>query len=194
MLPPVGGITIYEDFELKFHPMRLQLNTRVGRRIMEYVWPARRQRRHAADQTRSFDTTSEFAQALKEVSQPSQPSTQPPRRMSADLVRSRKSLDVHTSSPPAGPKLSASRSFTDLRAKTTDTLRVPTLHRTASSEALVPRTGSPGPGRRATFHVKPSEGLKDRSSSSATQKEIDDATEMKSRTSQKTFVWVKIAR
>lgn len=193
MLPPVGGITIYEEFELKFHPMRLQLNTRVGRRIMEYVWPARRQRRHAVDQTRSFDTTSEFAQALKEASQqPTQP--QALRRKSTEVGRSRRSLDMNLNKLNApGPKLSASRSFTDLRAKTMDTLRVPTLHKMNSTDMLVQRTSSPGPIRHShtTFNVKPMEGLKDRSSS---QKEIDDATEMKSRTSQKTFVLVKIAR
>ena len=47
VLPPVGGITIYEAFEVTLHPIRLQIDTRVGRRIMEYVWPARRDRNQA---------------------------------------------------------------------------------------------------------------------------------------------------
>ncbi|KAF7352699.1 hypothetical protein MVEN_01235800 [Mycena venus] len=49
ILAPVGGITIYESFELNFHPMRLQVDAKVGRRIMEYVWPARRNRKQSID-------------------------------------------------------------------------------------------------------------------------------------------------
>ena len=35
----VGGISIYEKFEVDLHPLRLQLDTKVGQRITEYIWP-----------------------------------------------------------------------------------------------------------------------------------------------------------
>ncbi|SCV74731.1 BQ2448_7760 [Microbotryum intermedium] len=41
-LPPVGGISIVEQFELHLHPIRLQLEHHVGRRIMDYVFSQRR--------------------------------------------------------------------------------------------------------------------------------------------------------
>src|SRR3954447_24491095 len=45
VLAPVGGITIYEEFDLSLHPMRLRVDAKVGVRIMEYLWPARKQRK-----------------------------------------------------------------------------------------------------------------------------------------------------
>lgn len=41
-LPPVGGISIVEQFELHLHPIRLQLEHRVGRQILDYVFSQRR--------------------------------------------------------------------------------------------------------------------------------------------------------
>jgi len=41
VLPPVGGIAIYERFELSLHPIRLQIHTVLGTRILEYIWPSR---------------------------------------------------------------------------------------------------------------------------------------------------------
>ncbi|KAI5479861.1 hypothetical protein MNV49_002419 [Pseudohyphozyma bogoriensis] len=41
-LAPVGGISIVEQFELHIHPVRLQLEHRVGRRILDYLFVQRR--------------------------------------------------------------------------------------------------------------------------------------------------------
>ncbi|KDQ20607.1 hypothetical protein BOTBODRAFT_124283 [Botryobasidium botryosum FD-172 SS1] len=41
VLPPVGGISIVESFELDLHPLRLQLERKVGRKVMQYVFPHR---------------------------------------------------------------------------------------------------------------------------------------------------------
>lgn len=41
-LPPVGGISIVEQFEVHLHPIRLQLEHRVGRQILDYIFAQRR--------------------------------------------------------------------------------------------------------------------------------------------------------
>jgi hypothetical protein len=44
VLPPVGGITIFENLQMDLHPMRLQIESEVGSKLLDYVWPARNQR------------------------------------------------------------------------------------------------------------------------------------------------------
>ena len=41
-LAPVGGISIVEQFELHLHPVRLQLEHRVGRNILNYIFSQRK--------------------------------------------------------------------------------------------------------------------------------------------------------
>ncbi|GAA6011720.1 hypothetical protein JCM10207_004222 [Rhodosporidiobolus poonsookiae] len=43
-LPPVGGISIVESFELHLHPVRLQLEHRIGRKILDYLFSEREQK------------------------------------------------------------------------------------------------------------------------------------------------------
>lgn len=44
-LAPVGGIAIIERFELHLHPIRVQLEHRVGKKILDYVFSERQQQR-----------------------------------------------------------------------------------------------------------------------------------------------------
>lgn len=174
VLAPVGGITIYEDFELNLHPMRLQVDARVGRRIMEYVWPARRNRpnvvENGADEAPE-DTTKAVV----------------PSRSSMDSPRSRRPTDesLNALEPPLR-KVSASRSVTDLRATS---LQVPppppSLHRTRSSGGL---RRSSGPSE-----ISRQKSRNDSSKVSAASNS-GDAAEMKTRSSQKSFVLVRITR
>ncbi|KAF5344064.1 hypothetical protein D9758_008855 [Tetrapyrgos nigripes] len=181
ILPPVGGITIYEAFELTLHPLRLQVDARVGRRILEYVWPSRKNRR-AELQRKKTDQLNE---------EPSRPVLQP--RVSLDTAiptspkMTREFSDSSSSglSPPSLRRLGASRSFTDLRssaAETSQALSRPKLHRTRSSELL--RSNSEGPESRRP---------KSRHDSTQKVKKFGDAAEMRTRSSQKTFVLVRIS-
>ncbi|CAL1700808.1 unnamed protein product [Somion occarium] len=184
VLPPVGGITIYEAFELTLHPIRLQIDTRVGRRIMEYVWPARR--------TRKQVTTNEASQETPASDSPTSPRPLiSPRRNSVDAVpvSPRKSLDSNRLAPPPMRRLNTSRSFTDLRKSArSDTLQVPRQpHRTHSTDMLFTAASSGSSGQAS----KGSDETKDKVAVS--RRDIDDASEMKYRSSQKTFVWVKVA-
>lgn len=164
VLAPVGGITIYEDFELSLHPIRLQIDASLGRRIMEYLWPARKDRRIRSSSS-SADTDDE---------------TNIPRivatRASLDSPRALQTFPSEVTNdatlrPPMGlRRLGSSRSFTDLRFSTTDP--APKLSRTRSTDALKP-ANQVEPKRRDT---------------------IMDATEMKTRSSQKSFVLVRISR
>ncbi|KAG9218974.1 hypothetical protein CCMSSC00406_0001384 [Pleurotus cornucopiae] len=163
VLAPVGGITIYEDFELSLHPIRLQIDASLGRRIMEYLWPARKDRRIRSSSS-SADTDDE---------------TNIPRivatRASLDSPRALQTFPSEVTNdatlrPPMGlRRLGSSRSFTDLRFSTTDP--APKLSRTRSTDALKP-ANQVEPKRRDT---------------------IMDATEMKTRSSQKSFVLVRIS-
>ncbi|KAF7301766.1 hypothetical protein MIND_00742200 [Mycena indigotica] len=172
VLAPVGGITIYEAFELNFHPMRLQVDARVGRRIMEYVWPGRRDRKRLSEEE-----------------------TPPTEQPSTEVVLARSSLDSQVgkkatlSVPALAPpmRLSSSRSFTDLRSASLSPPSAPQLHRTASSGDLHQATlRPPEPMRRKT--------RSDTSHKSAQlTKKAGDAAEMKTRSSQKSFVLVKIS-
>ncbi|KAG6857080.1 hypothetical protein H0H87_009641 [Tephrocybe sp. NHM501043] len=162
VLAPVGGIIIYESFEMSLHPIRLQIDARVGRRIMEYMWPARKDR-HVEDDDTNPTTIDQ--------------------RMSLDSPRT-----LHASKPgesssksqlvPPLRKLGTSRSFTDLRASAKDTLNVPSLNKMHSSESL----------RKMALLGE----TEDNKNKTKTNKK-DDAAEMKTRTSQKSFVLVRIS-
>ncbi|KAI6163026.1 golgi-body localization protein domain-containing protein [Pisolithus thermaeus] len=155
ILAPVGGITIYEKFQVDFHPIRLQLDASLGQRIMEYIWPSRRGRHKK--------TTHDSHQANDEVSL-NQSTTRPSFESSRLLQKPRTSLD--SGGLPPWKKLGGSRSFTDLRSAATESAH--SLHRVHELES------DPQKDIRR-------EPLK------------DDAVEMKSRLSQKTFVLVKIS-
>ncbi|KAJ6485160.1 golgi-body localization protein domain-containing protein [Mycena vitilis] len=177
ILAPVGGITIYESFELNFHPMRLQVDAKVGRRIMEYVWPARRNRQRSIVEDESHPGVDNTPDVVLVRSSLDSPRPSPSRNLSTPTLF-----------PPM--KLSASRSFTDLRsAESLAPPPRPLLHRTASSGAL----------RQTSLAVAPPmdpSRRKNRSDSSnklALAKKAGDAAEMKTRSSQKSFVLVKIS-
>ncbi|KAG6831126.1 hypothetical protein H0H92_012551 [Tricholoma furcatifolium] len=162
VLAPVGGITIYESFEMSLHPIRLQIDARVGRRIMEYLWPARKHRqtmnendsRPTVDQRISLDS---------------------PRTLHAGHKPPREATTGHLAPPLR--RLGASRSFTDLRGSAKEALSVPALNKMPSSESL----------RKATL-VAETEHSKAKGKSTKS-----DAAEMKTRTSQRSFVLVKIS-
>lgn len=191
VLPAVGGITIYERFEVTLHPMRLQIDTRIGRRIMEYVWPARRERQHT-DEIETFETLMESPiteEPVDIVVIPESPMS--PRRSSWDV--SPRTREEHHHTAPTSPlrKLGTSRSFTDLRKARTDSLLspTPTLHKTRSTDALAHEAHHP-----TRQNSRSGGDAKERSLTLGKRKVVDDATEMKTRSSQKTFIWVRVNR
>ena len=152
--------------------MRLQIDARVGTRIMEYLWPARRQRHIAADHVGNDDLGT-----ILDIPPKS------PFRTSLDSPRG-----LHTSKNGTDTskgelmlplrRLGTSRSFTDLKT-TKDTLGSPVLNKIHSSDTL--HAGlEVGDGR--TKH----KGWLDT--------KAGDAAEMKTRASQKSFVLVRISR
>ncbi|PBK72706.1 hypothetical protein ARMSODRAFT_953107 [Armillaria solidipes] len=180
VLPPVGGIGIYEFFELNLHPMRLQIDARVGRRIMEYLWPGRRDRKKAIQ-----DSPSEPSPA---VTEPLKRSFPPSRSLDATRkTHSRQSSDSNASRlvpPMALRRLGTSRSFSNLRDSPPPARSLP---RTRSSEAL-------GQHESSTDHIDPRKLRRgDSRHDSGPVPRRGDAAEMRTRSSQKTFVLVKIS-
>jgi hypothetical protein len=188
-LAPVGGITIYESFELSLHPMRVQVDAKVGRRIMEYVWPARRHRNLAIEDKANAERSVQKIE--DDIS-----TSRPPSRKSLDSSRAldnpQISFDSRGLAPPPLQRLSASRSFTDLRNSST-----------ASDFPPTPRSAVPHKSRTAdvfrstsNFPDPPDSLVKRRNEAAKLieRPKIGDAAEMKTRSSQKTFILVKISR
>ncbi len=159
--------------------MRLQIDARVGRRIMEYLWPGRRDRKKAIQDSPSEPSPDPLKRSF------------PPSRASLDATRkthSRQSSDSNTSRlvpPMALRRLGTSRSFSNLRDSPPPARSLP---RTRSSEALGQRESS-------TDHIEPRKLRRgDSRHDSGPVPRRGDAAEMRTRSSQKTFVLVKISR
>ncbi|KAF9055459.1 hypothetical protein BDZ89DRAFT_1056032 [Hymenopellis radicata] len=181
LLPPVGGITIYENFDLSLHPMRLQIDAKVGRRIMEYLWPARRTRNI------SDDTIADSLDAQqRKMLPPARTSLDTPRALGHSKQASEP--EIAKLAPPTGlRRLGTSRSFTNLREAASSRpqpLRAPTLSRTRSSTAL---------GREAQVADSERRVKNNKADIVEEPKQRGDAAEMRTRSSQKTFVLVRIS-
>uniref|UniRef100_A0A0W0FJY9 Uncharacterized protein n=1 Tax=Moniliophthora roreri TaxID=221103 RepID=A0A0W0FJY9_MONRR len=184
VLPPVGGITIYETFEMNLHPLRLQVDARVGKRIMEYLWPARKDRPEAIEEG-----------SLEIIGDP-QTTVQVSGRSSLDSPRSIMSRQASNSGTPSSGlapplrRLGASRSFTDLRMSASESseLSRPLLQRTRSSEALRLRGNVKTP--ESLDHTRT---MKKPDANGGRNSSAGDAAEMRTRSSQKTFVLVRIS-
>ncbi|KAJ7590961.1 RNA pol II promoter Fmp27 protein domain-containing protein [Mycena floridula] len=186
VLPPVAGITIYESFELTLHPIRLQVDAKVGSRIMEYLYPSRRQQRIAMESIPSTELVPRT---------PLPPRIQAATRASLDSPRPAYSFSdsLYTDSseslaPPPLRRLGVSRSFTDLRTSAAEYLyaTAPGIQRTRSTEALQPPDQGVSPLFETT-EFKPGGVIYKR------PERTGDAAEMKTRSSQKSFVMVKVS-
>lgn len=200
ILAPVGGITIYETFELSFHPLRLQLDAKVGRRIMEYIWPDRGSRQIPAHDPQK-NQQNNVTITVKS------PTT---GRSSIDSPRGLHTpkLSVESSGKPGAPalrKLGSSRSFTDLRSSVKeDSLLSPLAFSSAqgflSPPAFLKRTHSTDSVNFASMlDASATPGLNDSFDTEAAEidrklKAAGDAQVMKTRSSQKSFVLVRISR
>jgi hypothetical protein len=149
--------------------MRLQLDTRVGVRIMEYVWPARRKR----NDTRPMTPESPLSE---------RPMIMAPRA-SLDSSRPSSSNASDALAPPPLRRLGTSRSFSDLRSSGSETPKMKKLNsqdgRSHTRRISMDANELPVRRRKDTGFLRAGPG---------------DATEMKSRSAQRTFVHVKISR
>ena len=174
VLAPVGGISIYEKFEVDLHPLRLQLDTKVGQRIMEYIWPARKHRHNREmEQTDSPTPNTKI--------QPSTPTDPSPQELpSGSSGKARQSLDHTLLAPVRVRKLGSSRSFTDLRSAASSPMSAFHMNRSTETLSSPSTSNSAHPLRRGTS-LAPGVGGS------------NDAAIMKTRSAQKTFVAVDIA-
>jgi hypothetical protein len=161
--------------------MRLQIETRMGSRLMEYVWPERRRRKQVSD-----SPTTPAPSRQRRITEAVMDSRPPPGgRASMEAPRSAeggKSFDVARLAVPQLRRNGTSRSFTDLRSASRDQReRAPDLARNMSSYA---------------FPMVPTPSGESQQNGSALDKERarGEADEMKSRSAQKTFVDVRIER
>jgi len=192
VLAPVGGITIYEAFELSLHPLRLQVDAKVGRRIMEYVWPDRKDRQVALDDSTAKEKSLKPPLEI-EIKSPtsSRSSIDSPRALHRPVNSNGKDL-----TPPLR-KLGSSRSFTDLRlAKDTGVLSPGALlsppsflQRTCSSDSINFASTSDTPETQRLVSLDSDASDPKRIGS----KDAGDAQVMKTRSSQKSFVLVRIS-
>lgn len=190
VLAPVGGITVFQDFELRFHPMRLQIDTRVGRRIMEYLWPGRKNRRRDSEEAH-MEAHVEEPESMTSEEAAAVPILRPkrPARSSLDSARplqtAHASLDINRLAPPPLRRLGVSRSFTDLRSAASSSSQAPRLERANSYAPFGESATQAHPLSRRTSTR--SDTIKPRNAS-----EEGDAALMKTRSSQKTFIRVRV--
>ena len=175
VLAPVGGISIYEKFEVDLHPLRLQLDTKVGQRIMEYIWPARKNRRNR--DTEQTDSSTGIVKVQSPTPIDHNPQDLLPSS-SGTSGRGRKSMDHTLLAPLQTKRLGTSRSFTDLRSAAGTPMSTSQMNR--STDTLTSPTVGAHPLRRGTSLGPGAGGL-------------GDAAIMKTRSAQKTFVAVDIA-
>ncbi|EIW82107.1 hypothetical protein CONPUDRAFT_81652 [Coniophora puteana RWD-64-598 SS2] len=179
VLAPVGGITIYEEFQLNFHPIRLQLDARLGQRIMEYVWPARKNRTIEDRQSPPEESSPWYSPSPRGSFEGGEASSN-----FGPTHRPRASLDSTGLAPPRLRKLGSSRSFNDLRSAASEN----------RSGTLIPRVDSAQQSLTGTPDVKDDVARPHTALSKHDKPKLrDDAAEMKTRSSQKTFVFVKIS-
>lgn len=117
-LAPVGGISIVEQFELHLHPIRLQLEHRVGRQILDYIFSQRRSKPvDEEDDSTGSDTP------------PAKPSRQSLSHLTPNRTASRsvESLAISKTPNRSGQSSSAASINGDHR-----------LRRTTSKEVLAP--------------------------------------------------------
>lgn len=69
-LAPVGGISIVEQFELHLHPIRLQLEHGIGRKIMDYVFSQRRRRNDLVEEKGKSSSTTTASRLKSQLSIP----------------------------------------------------------------------------------------------------------------------------
>ena len=172
--------------------MRLQLEAKLGRRIMEYVWPDRRNRNHLQSRREEErvieedpnDTLQEIFITVSDHGLGN--------RSSLDSPRSLQRLNDPSNEGPALRHLGASRSFTDLRHASVQDGKRLNLPKSVSTESLVSTSAM----QRSKSNSEVGMSIPSGSATNLARKHQyrDDATEMKSRSSQKTFVLVRVAR
>lgn len=192
VLAPVGGITIYERFVLDFHPMRLQLDGRVGRNVMEYLWPAKRNHRKDSVPDKGVDELPD----MKAVAIPTgkglgqRSSLDSPRIIAPSLLHTGEDI----SRVPRSKTLGNPRSFSDLR----------NMNKSSSSHHEMRMQWSPSTSSEANMSKQSDADSSQDGKTESTSETImiprtgnerkNDAIEMRSRSSQKTFILVKISR
>uniref|UniRef100_V5EIZ2 Golgi-body localization protein domain-containing protein n=2 Tax=Kalmanozyma brasiliensis (strain GHG001) TaxID=1365824 RepID=V5EIZ2_KALBG len=55
VLPPVGGISIVDTFEFNLHPVKIQIELKVGRKITDYIFGTKRQREKQEEEQKRIE-------------------------------------------------------------------------------------------------------------------------------------------
>lgn len=172
--------------------MRLQIEAKLGRRIMEYVWPDRRNRKPEQSQPDYKSAAEEGEGNSAQEIYITVSDHGHGNRSSLDSPRSLQRLHIPSNSSQTVRHLGTSRSFTDLRhANVRDENRI-RLPKSVSTDSL---NSSSGVARKKTTADIGTSMLSGSTTNLALKDQPkDDATEMKYRSAQRSFVLVRVAR
>lgn len=179
--------------------MRLQLEARVGKSIMEYVFPARREREVLESATASGsrvlddkdDTFGAQSSAVTRSDSGLLDKANHESLLSPPRAGKRYSVDERRPTlSPATKRITSSRSFTDLRLLSRQN-NTPTTAPVSSTNLFLDKAIVTDDPSDPTEHGKAASSL---FNTSVQKQPRDDAAEMKSRSAQKTFILVRIAR
>lgn len=222
LLPPVGGISIVEHFGLALHPIRVQLERKVGRDVLAYFFQKEKKAaaKEAADKEaadRENSSSSKVSTSKSDDPSPTKTtfsltrpdeelvSLDPPDASDPDMVPASSyasisafedKLAAETAAPPP-PKMTLSRASSSASIQSGARKR-PLMSRRSSSSNLKPNASS----ESMAVSVPPTHKLR-RSKSNQSMRNSKDkndkdsktqAEEMRSRaSSNRTFVYVNVA-
>ncbi|GAK65420.1 uncharacterized protein PAN0_008c3637 [Moesziomyces antarcticus] len=208
VLPPVGGISIVDMFEFNLHPVKIQIELVVGRKIMDYIFGTKRQReKQEEEQKRLEDQTRRQEKAIAKKKSPlarllggrknltGSASSQTSRRPSTNASsRNASTVDLASRNASSTDLLSVGRPSSDgSREDDADSVsgrtRVATggISTGTAKASLKSRPGTPASGRDA--------GSDDERRGDQFAIAQRNAAEMRSRASAyRTFVYVKISQ
>lgn len=195
MLAPVGGISIYDNFKVELHPIRLALETQLGNKLVTYFLPGQYgheeplQKRPSGDEQREKERVVESKERLNQTKFTLQRPDE-----SGGIILDDSTPATHQPSllkREGRARLKASRSFTNLYATAGERelqgYHAPGLPKSISSTALIERGSS-------TDHRDESISEHPFSLNIVQPKADGDAWEMRHRSAQKMFVHVEIPR
>ena len=108
MLSPVGGISIVENFQVLLHPIRLQLEQRLGKEIQDYLFAERaksKKKEHVNGMHASARGSSTSLQSMYQASQSSGGRRLRGAASSDSLQAPRRSVDTHSLASDDGSSL-----------------------------------------------------------------------------------------
>lgn len=133
VLPPVGGISIVDMFEFNLHPVKIQIELMVGRKIMDYIFGTKRQREKQEEEQKRLEM--EISKPENAVTKKKSPFARllgRQKHLSANSASASGAAFSQTSRRPSTNESSLNVSSADLRSRSTSSTDLLSIGRPSS--------------------------------------------------------------